>query len=257
MNLSFFYLGTQKSKQKPHESFIARQFNRVRHTLSHTPPITSDTVEEETNNEQQVTEESSIEYISIQQQQQNLSTATTTNCGNSGRSILTSSMTLSHTLEVDTRISSSRCLQKSLPLRHGNMHYGGEQLHEHLVSVTRNGECGSMRNNKGNTNGRTYKCPVHNHHHGCNKNRTLNNRHEHGANRSGTKSEESCVMMSRRPEFPRNDVISRNIPNSTEQSRYFEQRRYSCPIETIVYLEGSGENDMMSSKSIPKDLGKV
>ena len=196
----------------------------------------------ETNNEQQTTqEESNIE--SIITQQQNLLTATTTNC-NSG-SLLIASATLSHTLEVDTRVSSSRCLHQSRSLRHGNLHYGEEQLHEHLVSVTRNEECGGMRNNK--VNDRTYKCPVHKHH-GCNKNRTLNK------NTSGMKSE-LHVMVNSQPGFPRNDTVPQNISNLTEQSKYFEQRRYSCPIETIVYLEGS-ENDLMS-KSIPKDLSKV
>lgn len=186
--------------------------------------------------------------------QQNLSTTTTNNCSSSGRSILTSSTALSHTAEVDTRISSVRCLHRSLPLRDDNLLYGGDQLHEHLVSVTRNGECGDMRNNKGNHNGRTYKCPVHNHHR-CNKNRTLNNHHDHGTCAGGTKSEKPRVVMNPEPGFPQNNTVPQNMSNLTEHNRYFEQRRYSCPIETIVYLEGS-ENDMIS-KSIPQNIGKV
>lgn len=250
------FLETQKSKQKPHGSFLARQFNRVRHNLSHNPSQINSANEEDTNNEQQATE---LNVESITTQQSCLTIATTCNSSTSGRNNLTELTTLNPTLEIDARLSSFRCLHQPGPLRNSNLQYGGEQLHAHLVSVTQNREYDNIRNdnfiNRGNSNGKTYKCPVHNHH-GCNKNRTLNNHNEHSRKISGTKSKEPRNTMNPQLGFSKNGIVLRNVSNLTEHSKYFEQRRrYSCPIETIVYLEGS-ENDVIS-KSIPKDLEKV
>ena len=194
--------------------------------------------------------------------------AASSTCNSNSIALKVVSTTLSHTpiVDISTHSSSSRCPHRPVTRSRNIPFYGLESNRhlEHLVSVTRGG-CSEMKNdhyNKGKSS-RTYKCPVHNHP-GCNRYRTKGN--ENVRNPSGTimgdldtdpHHETNNVLINSQPVFmpSRNDTIPRNRPTLADHSRYLEQRRYSCPIETVVCLETS--DDEMLSKSIPKNIGKV